>query len=258
MELEQRVVNAVMSLDEPYRDVILMRFWEDLGSSEIAERLGISPTAARARLWRGIHRIRASLDQRNTDRGDWRHGLATTYGASMSTLPRPLIWSWLMSTSAVATAAVLVTRHRRRVRVASDRAHARSRRRPPGDDLRIHPTGRAARPDRPRRTGRRAARRAPVTSPTPSTSPAVATDASGPGRVRVRTVDPNGEPLGNVSTCFLSDTRYAHRYFTETADYRLTPGRYSVALRAFGYEDLRAAWHRDRAGANSPTSAPSP
>jgi RNA polymerase sigma factor (sigma-70 family) len=62
-ELQRRVLAAVASLDEAYRVVVLMHYYEDLGGEEIAARLGVPSSTVRNRLSRAHERLRAKLDR---------------------------------------------------------------------------------------------------------------------------------------------------------------------------------------------------
>lgn len=53
---------AIDELEEPYRDVVLMRYFDGLSTAEIAERSGASELAVRKRLWRARNKLRAALD----------------------------------------------------------------------------------------------------------------------------------------------------------------------------------------------------
>ena len=54
---QRRVADAVRSLPHRQRDCIVLRFYEDLSDTEIAEALGISPGSVKTHL----HRARATL-----------------------------------------------------------------------------------------------------------------------------------------------------------------------------------------------------
>ena len=74
----QEVVEAVMSLREPYRVVILRRYFDDQPARVIASELGVPVSTVRTRLQRGIDRLRAELDRRSDgDRSAWLPGVAT-------------------------------------------------------------------------------------------------------------------------------------------------------------------------------------
>lgn len=60
-ELEHRFLTALDALDDEDREMILMRHYEQLGNSEVAQVLGISPAAAGMRHLRALRRLRAIL-----------------------------------------------------------------------------------------------------------------------------------------------------------------------------------------------------
>src|SRR5262245_61374735 len=69
-ELHERVVRNVIALDEPYRETILLRFYEGLPPREIASRLGAPVSTVSSRLSRGLSILRSRLDP--GDRDQWR------------------------------------------------------------------------------------------------------------------------------------------------------------------------------------------
>jgi RNA polymerase sigma-70 factor (ECF subfamily) len=71
------VVEALLELHEPYRSVILLRYYEDLPPREVAARLGVPVETVRTRLKRGLALLRGELDRRySTDRDRWLAALA--------------------------------------------------------------------------------------------------------------------------------------------------------------------------------------
>lgn len=71
-EIHQLLSERLMQLAEPYRTVVLQRFYEDLTSVEIAQRLGIPAGTVRWRLKIGLDQLRAELDRRSQgDRARW-------------------------------------------------------------------------------------------------------------------------------------------------------------------------------------------
>lgn len=60
-ELEARFLEAIDLLDEPDREILLMRHFEQLGNGEVAETLGISSAAAGMRHLRALRRLRKVL-----------------------------------------------------------------------------------------------------------------------------------------------------------------------------------------------------
>jgi RNA polymerase sigma-70 factor (ECF subfamily) len=75
-EHRQRVVHAVLSLPQPYREVVLLRYWEGLPPAVIAQRLRIPSTTVRSQLARGLTLLRERLDRVYHDRRDWTAALA--------------------------------------------------------------------------------------------------------------------------------------------------------------------------------------
>jgi RNA polymerase sigma-70 factor (ECF subfamily) len=72
LEIHRELAEAVSRLAEPFREVVLLRYYEDLSSAEIARRLGEPPGTIRWRLKTGLERLRAALDERrNGDRTAW-------------------------------------------------------------------------------------------------------------------------------------------------------------------------------------------
>lgn len=69
-ELEQRFLTAVDQLEDDDRDIILMRHFEQLGNSEAAVALGLSPAAAGMRHLRALRKLRAILGERPSLTGE--------------------------------------------------------------------------------------------------------------------------------------------------------------------------------------------
>lgn len=71
-EMQRNVADAVLGLHEPYRTVVLLRYFEGLDSAEIARRLGAPAATVRSRLMRGLDLLRVELDRRyGGDRAAW-------------------------------------------------------------------------------------------------------------------------------------------------------------------------------------------
>jgi RNA polymerase sigma-70 factor (ECF subfamily) len=73
-ELTRRVVDAVFSLEEPFKTTILLRYYEGLPPRSIAARVGAPVETVRTRIKRGLERVRARLDQ-SADRREWAAAL---------------------------------------------------------------------------------------------------------------------------------------------------------------------------------------
>ncbi len=79
VEVEREVASALLEVAEPYRATLLLRYYEDLSSAEIARRLAIPAATVRSRLKRGLDELRARLDARaGGDRRRWSVALVPT------------------------------------------------------------------------------------------------------------------------------------------------------------------------------------
>lgn len=86
-EVHRLLGERLMKLEEPYRTVVLQRFYEDLTSVEIAQRLGIPAGTVRWRLKMGLDQLREELDRRSQgDRTRWVSALLALLppGASLA------------------------------------------------------------------------------------------------------------------------------------------------------------------------------
>jgi len=72
-EAHARVVLAVLALDDPYRETVLLRFYEGLPPREVAARMGVPVDTVRTRLRRAAETLRAAL---GGERDDWLGALA--------------------------------------------------------------------------------------------------------------------------------------------------------------------------------------
>ena len=68
-ELEARFVLALDQLEEEDREIVLMRHFEQLGNSEVADALGLSAAAAGMRHLRALRKLRAILGDRPSQSG---------------------------------------------------------------------------------------------------------------------------------------------------------------------------------------------
>ena len=86
---QQRVVAAVLELEEPYKEVVLLRFYEELRPKEIADRLDTPVNTVNTRLRRALHKLRARLEREAGGRAELftvltplaAYGTAQTAGA---------------------------------------------------------------------------------------------------------------------------------------------------------------------------------
>jgi RNA polymerase sigma factor (sigma-70 family) len=81
----RRVVDAVGTLDEPYRSVILYRYYDDMPPRTIARLLDIPVETVKTRIQRGLKRMRAQLDASyDGDRKAWCVALAPLVGIEVA------------------------------------------------------------------------------------------------------------------------------------------------------------------------------
>ena len=78
--LQRDLLAHVVALEEPFRSVILLRFFEDHTPPEIAERLGVPLKTVHSRLARAFHKLRERLDNEYGDRGLWFSALLPLAG----------------------------------------------------------------------------------------------------------------------------------------------------------------------------------
>ncbi len=65
------LVGAVTALEPIYRDVVVLRFFDELETAEVAARLGVPVETARTRLKRALAMLRDRLDRRYGSRSAW-------------------------------------------------------------------------------------------------------------------------------------------------------------------------------------------
>jgi RNA polymerase sigma-70 factor (ECF subfamily) len=70
-EREREVAALVLTLEEPYRSVVLLRFYRDLPPRRIAAELGRPVATVKVQLQRGLAQLRTQLDRRHGARETW-------------------------------------------------------------------------------------------------------------------------------------------------------------------------------------------
>jgi len=76
-EIRQNLVKSLLSLSEPYRTTIILRYYEDLTAGEIAEHMEVPLETVKTRIQRGLAQLRKKLDtQYGGDRKDWLMAIA--------------------------------------------------------------------------------------------------------------------------------------------------------------------------------------
>ncbi len=71
LRLHQQIVEAVMELEEPYRGVMILTYYEDLSANEIATQLNRKPATVRSQIHRAHAYLRTMLDRDYGTRRDW-------------------------------------------------------------------------------------------------------------------------------------------------------------------------------------------
>jgi len=76
-EARQRLIETVLTLSEPYRSVILLRFYEDLPPRKIAKKYDLPVETVRTRIKKGLEKLRLRLDSKYGGHRDrWRMAVA--------------------------------------------------------------------------------------------------------------------------------------------------------------------------------------
>jgi RNA polymerase sigma-70 factor (ECF subfamily) len=71
IEMHRSLVDAVGALPDPYRSLVVMRYFEGIAPREIARRYGLPETTVRNRLSRALDQLRTRLDSQYGDRRTW-------------------------------------------------------------------------------------------------------------------------------------------------------------------------------------------
>ena len=75
-EAQHWLVEAVLGLDEPWREAVLLHFFEGMSAADIARRDGVPASTVRTRIARGVELLRERLDARPGGRESWLSGVA--------------------------------------------------------------------------------------------------------------------------------------------------------------------------------------
>ena len=81
-ETSRVLADHLTRLREPYRQVIMLRYYDDLSSADISRRLGLPAGTVRRRLKVGLDRLRQSLEQRHDRAPVWLWPAATVGAAA--------------------------------------------------------------------------------------------------------------------------------------------------------------------------------
>jgi RNA polymerase sigma-70 factor (ECF subfamily) len=76
LRLQRRLADAVLSLPEPYRTAVTLRYLDELSPRSIARQRGQSVAAVRQQVHRGLQMLRQRLDAEFGERGSWSAAFA--------------------------------------------------------------------------------------------------------------------------------------------------------------------------------------
>lgn len=207
-DVHRRLVELVLALDEPYRTVLLLRYFDGLPPRAIAARTGAPLETVRTRLARGLDRLRGELD-RSERRSAWMAALLPlarrAAPAPPPTWANAALGALLVNAKLVAALALVLA--------VGGFAVSRLLSAPAGEPVAraplAAPVAAAAEPVAPLPRGtagaavaepERAAPRAPVArSEAPAPEPAA---APAPRRVRGRLLDADGQALVGLAVGF--------------------------------------------------------
>jgi RNA polymerase sigma-70 factor (ECF subfamily) len=260
----QRLTAALLALPEPYRDVLLLRYLEDLPPSAIAQRTLLPVATVKTRLRRALALLRERL---GSEGGDWRAAFGSAFGLRLVATTTGAL---LMGTgvklaiggaaAAIAVAAILWNVGAPpRAATAADATAAVA----PAQAAAATP---AAKPPVPAS--------APADAPQREPAPAPAAVDSQLATIRGRCVDERGQPIAAVSTRLhgwpadnerLGAWTRDHELpanlsaeHTTTADGRfefrfapIPPFQYMVLLEATGRVRVDARWSAIQPGAST-------
>ncbi|MEM8883487.1 MAG: RNA polymerase sigma factor [Planctomycetota bacterium] len=116
---QQRVVEQVLALAPPYRDVIVLRYFEELPPRAIAQRLDVPVNTVRTRTRRALAQMRGAFD-RSYGRAAWTGALALFF------LPKAAFAGKLVAAGLVALVAGTVWLGRETFREGSERVPRRN------------------------------------------------------------------------------------------------------------------------------------
>ena len=73
VQIQRLLAELTLALAEPYRQVVILHYFEGLASSEIGQRVGVPPGTIRWRMKTALDQLRSALDERHQgDRQRWR------------------------------------------------------------------------------------------------------------------------------------------------------------------------------------------
>ena len=124
LQIHRVVAEVVSALDQPHRQIVVLRYYEGLSSAEIASRLGVAAGTVRRQLMEGLERVRVALDARHGgDRRRWMLALAplvpdlpsggVAHPAPAATVTPAIVVAGLLAATVIGGSATLAMRARR-------------------------------------------------------------------------------------------------------------------------------------------------
>ncbi len=190
---QRAVVDAVLTLDEPYRSTVLLRFFEDLPPREIARQKGIPVGTVHTHLTRGLERLRLRLDKTRGSRQAWMAALLPLIPmpATASAVGALAMKTKFIAATAIAVTAIAVTA------TTIDWTDAPVAAPETGSNAQVASAD-VDRPTVPPTTDGAPVREAATPTTPPAEPVANVTPAPPERRATGRTVDPEGNPLPNL------------------------------------------------------------
>lgn len=105
----REIADHVLSLGEPFRSVVLWRFWGDLPPRDIAARTGVPVATVKSRLARGLATLRDRLDAARGGDRSWRTALAPLAASARALTRKPTFTSSVASVGIGALLMLTVT-----------------------------------------------------------------------------------------------------------------------------------------------------
>lgn len=81
-EMVERLLRELLALPQPYREVLLQRFFEDRWPAQIAASSGVPIETVKTRIKRGLSLLRERLAAEDEGKGEWRALLSGAFGLS--------------------------------------------------------------------------------------------------------------------------------------------------------------------------------
>ncbi|MCB9881423.1 MAG: RNA polymerase sigma factor [Planctomycetes bacterium] len=88
--LQRRLSRAVLELDEPYREVLLLRYFEGLEPTEIAQEKNLPAATVRTRIHRALAMLRGRFEREQQGDVSWRALFAPLVGKTFVTNTTPI------------------------------------------------------------------------------------------------------------------------------------------------------------------------